>query len=111
MPEERPPFTTGPANLFLPLALVVITLFVWAGFQTFQLARDREALHTVRAGQESKIQSATKVRAQLDTLTRKTAELAAQGNAGAKLIVEELRKSGVTFPPSASAPAPAPPGK
>jgi hypothetical protein len=111
MPEERPPFTTGPANLLLPLALVVITLFVWAGFQTYQLVRDRQALHALRAGQESKIQSAAKVRVRFDTITRKTAELAAQGNAGAKLIVEELRKSGVTFPPGPSAPAPAPPGK
>jgi hypothetical protein len=111
MPEERPPFMNGPANLLLPLALVVITLFVWAGFQTFQFVRDRQALRTLRAGQETNIQSATKVRARLDTITRKTAELAAQGNAGAKLIVEELRKTGVTLPLSPSAPAPAPPGK
>ena len=111
MPEEGPPVVNGRANLLLPLALVVVTVFVWAGFQTYQLVRDRQALQALRAGQESKIEGAAKVRARFDTLTRKTAELAAQGNPGAKLIVEELRKSGVTIPASPSAPAPPPPGK
>jgi hypothetical protein len=111
MSEERSPIVNGPGNLLLPLALVVVTVLVWAGFQTYQLVRDRQALEALRAGQESKVEGAAKVRARFDAIARKTADLAAQGNSGAKLIMEELRKSGVPLPPGASAPAVPAPGK
>jgi hypothetical protein len=91
--------------------MVVLALFVWAGFQTFQLIRERGALRGLRAGQEPTIQEATKVRTQLDSIARRTAELAAQGNASAKMIVEELRKRGVTIDPNAPTVPLAPPTK
>ena len=117
MPDEpRLPSEAGrPAppspNLTLPVALGLIGLCIWAGFQTVQLVRERSVLHGLRTNLEAPVQESVKVRAQLDSIAKKTAELAAQGNAGAKTIVEELRKRGITINPNPPAPAPAPPSK
>ena len=54
-----------------------------------------------RARQEAPIQQAGKVRAQLDSIAKRTLELAQQGDAGAATIVEELARRGVTINPSA----------
>jgi len=55
---------------------------------------------SVRANQETTYQQAVKLRAQLDSIAAKTQILADQGNAGAKTIVEELQKRGVTINPN-----------
>ena len=83
-----------PAVILLTVALVLLT-----GFQTFQLGRDRAALHRLRAGQEPTVQQAVTLRAQLDSIARRTLELAQKGNSGAASIVEELAKRGVTIKP------------
>ena len=109
VPVTRPASFPSQAypSLFLPLAIVVVTLFVWAGFQTVQLVRERTALHTLKANQEPTIQEAAKVRAQLDSIAGRMAVLASQGNAGARVIVEELRRRGITVNvPAPAAPAP-----
>jgi hypothetical protein len=73
--------------------------------------RERNALQTAKAAQEPTIEQAQKLRAQLDVISKKTLELAQQGNTGAAFIVEELARRGVTInpsPPTAPAdPAPA----
>jgi hypothetical protein len=102
--------TAGP-SLLLPVALVVLASVVWAGFQTIQLVRERETLRTIRANQENPVQEATKLRTQLDSIARGTAELANQGNPNAKTIISELQKRGITVnlnnppPPAASQPS------
>ena len=94
--------TSGDARSpFLPLLLLTIALLLWVGFQTTQLWRERSNLQTVRANQEAPIEQSTKLRSQLDSIARRTAELAGQGNTGARTIVEELRKRGITINPSA----------
>jgi hypothetical protein len=98
-------------SAFLPLLLVTLALASWMGFQTFQLTRERGDLARLRAAQETPLQQSTRVRAQVDSLARKTAELAAQGNAGAQTIVQELARRGVTIDPSAPAAPAAPPTK
>jgi hypothetical protein len=90
-------------RLWPTVALLTIALLAWAGFQTFQLARERSILQRVKAGQEAPLQQAAKVRAQLDSIAKRTLELAQQGNAGAATIVEELAKRGVTINPSSPA--------
>ena len=98
--SERP-------DLLGPLALVVVTLVIWLAFQTSQIMSERAALQTASASQETTIQEAQKIRAQLDSIARRTAELAARGNQGAQAIVDDLRKRGVTINPT----PPATPGK
>jgi len=88
------------------VTLLTIALLTWLGFQTFQIARERGALQRVKASQEAPLQQAGKVRAQLDSIARRTLELAQQGHAGAAGIVEELAKRGLTINPNAPSPPP-----
>ena len=92
------------------LVLLVVTVVAWLGFQTVQLSKERRDLQAVRAAQEPTMEQAEKLRAQLNSIARRTLDLAQQGNPGAALIVEELARRGVTIsqgPPTTPAgPAP-----
>ena len=101
--------TAHTPNANLALTLVVFSWCAWMVFQTVQLVRERNHLTQLKASQESALQEATKVRAQIDSITTDTAKLAAEGNAGAQRIVAELRKRG--FKLSADGKPPAPPAK
>ena len=90
------------ARLFLPVALLGIALLLWVGFQTTQLLRERQGLRTLREGQEAQVQTSQKVRASLDAVATGTLKLSEQGNPNARLIVDELRKRGVTINPTAT---------
>lgn len=93
------------------VALLTIAVVAWLSFQTVQQIRERTALQNVRTAQETALERAQKIRAQFDTITKKTLELAQQGNAGAALIVDELARRGVTITPSSSAGPLPPPSK
>ena len=90
---------------FLPILVVTVALLVWSVFQTTMLIIESNALTTNRENQEVQKKNADKVRQALDALARDTARLADRGNAGARLIVDELRKRGVTINPDAPPPA------
>jgi hypothetical protein len=94
---------------WLAVFLLAGAMLAWLGFQTFQLARERSTLHTIRANQEATIVQAQRVRSQLDSIARRTLELAQQGNPGAAAIVDQLARRGITINPAA--PAPAAPGQ
>jgi hypothetical protein len=100
---EPAPSATGREGFgaFVPVLLVTLALAAWMAFQTVQLTRERAELTRVRAAQETPLQQSSRVRAQVDSLARKTAELATQGNANAQLIVQELGRRGITIDPSA----------
>jgi hypothetical protein len=95
-PAERPASR-------LPLALTLISLFIWFGFQTVALTLERNQLSAVNSNFESASREAEKMRAQLEALITKTAELASKGNPNAKIVIEELQKRGIPF---ASGPPP-----
>jgi hypothetical protein len=78
----------------LALTLVVFSWCAWMVFQTVQLVRERNHLTQLQTNQESALQEAAKVKAQIDAIATDTAKLAAEGNAGARRIVAELRKRG-----------------
>ncbi len=99
------------AALFLPMLFIAAGLALWTGFQSYMLWGENRALTAVHANQEPTVQQATKVRAQLDSIAARTQLLAEKGNAGASLIVAELKKRGVTINPNAKPPAPAAPVK
>jgi N-acetylglucosamine kinase-like BadF-type ATPase len=97
------------------LAVFVLTAAMLAGlgYQTFQLVRERSTLQTIKVNQEATVVQAQRVRAQLDSIARRTLELAQQGNPGAASIVDQLARRGITINPTAAASAPpgsAPPG-
>ena len=89
-------------SYFIPLLLIAIALVIWTGFQTIQLFKERKYLSTVIAEQTQTVDQSQKLRAQLDSIAKTTLQLANQGNPNAKLIVEELRKRGITINPGDS---------
>ncbi|MGE5819288.1 MAG: hypothetical protein ACM37Z_14795 [Deltaproteobacteria bacterium] len=95
--EEPLPKRSGASSI--ALTVTIVCLILWFGFQTFQLLRDRGNLGFVKANQESAMQESEKVQVQFKTLLSKIAELANQGHAGAKMVMDELQKRGVGFAP------------
>ncbi|HPP82651.1 MAG TPA: hypothetical protein PLZ50_03680 [Rubrivivax sp.] len=93
---------------FVPLLLMALALLLAFGFQAAQLLRERQALQDAHAGQQQTVDNAGKLRASLDALAADTQRLADAGNANAALLVNELRKRGITINPAAQAAAPAP---
>jgi hypothetical protein len=92
------------SGFFLPMLLVMITLVVWFGFQTYQLAIERGNLKTLQANQDVMFNNAQKMRAQLDAIAAGTARLAQQGNVNAAQVVNALRAKGITINPNATPP-------
>jgi uncharacterized membrane protein len=91
----------GGNSIFLPALILLLALVGWFSFQAFQLFEERSALQESRFAQEQSVLTATKLRGSLDAMARETARLAQQGNPNARLLVEELRKRGVTINPDA----------
>ena len=102
MTEVRtiPAPATNVASAFVPLLMFALTIAVWFGFQTVQLWRERETLASARSAQEKSVEDARKMRTALDQLARGTAVLADKGNPNAKLIVDELKRRGITINPN-----------
>jgi hypothetical protein len=87
------------SGLRLPVILIVVALFVLIAFQTGQTIHDRGALSDLRRSQETTVQEAIKLRQQLETLASKTAQLAADGDEGAKSVVDQMKRQGVALSP------------
>ena len=98
-PQETFPADRGGATL--PMAITLIALLIYFAFQTLQLVSERSNLASVRANQEAALQESQKVQTQFKTLVTQTSELANQGHAGAKMVIDELQKRGVGVPPPA----------
>ncbi len=86
-------------GLEVPVVLVVVALFVLMAFETGQAIHDRRALSDLRRSQEPTVQEAIKVRQQLDTLARKTAQLSAGGDEGVRSVVAQIKRQGVSLNP------------
>ncbi len=82
---------------FMPLLLVTVASLAWMGYQSWLLYTDRQALQAAHVGQQQTVDNAVKLRASLDTLAADTQRLAEAGNGNARLLVDELRKRGVTI--------------
>jgi hypothetical protein len=104
--DEPPPAPRAGSSL--PFMLTLTALLIYFAFQTLQLLTERSNLGMVKSNQDGAIQEAEKVQAQFKTLVGKTSELADQGHAGAKMVMEELFKRGVGSVPAA--PPAMPPG-
>jgi hypothetical protein len=94
--EERDQVLSG---LGLPVSLAVVALFVLMAFETAQAIHDRGALADLRRSQEPTVQEAIKLRQQLELLAGKTAQLAAEGDEGAKTVVDQMKRQGVNLNP------------
>jgi hypothetical protein len=92
---------------FVPLLVFFLAWLAWAAFQAVQLHEENKTLQALRASQQDQMQQANKVRQTLDALALETQKLADAGNTNAKLVIDELRKRGITV----NRPKAAPPGK
>jgi hypothetical protein len=82
----------------IALVLVVMSLLLLVAFQTVEAIQARAGLAELRDGQETPLQEAAKTRRQLEALAAGVVELATAGDAGAKTVIEEMRREGVTLP-------------
>jgi hypothetical protein len=87
----------GAFSPFLPMLLVTLSLLAWLAFQGVQLGLEQRQLKLAQSNLEAQHDAALKLRSALDTLATATAKLAAEGNANARVVVEELRKRGITI--------------
>jgi hypothetical protein len=87
------------SNLNLPLIITLVALLIWFGFQTLQLARERSNMTFLKTNQETAIQESQKVQSQLQATLAKLSELANRGHAGAKMVVDQLQRQGLSFGP------------
>ena len=107
--EAARPEAVKPASN-LPFMITLIALLIYFSFQTLSLLGERSNLAMVKGNQDGALQEAQKLQAQFKLLVTKTGELADQGHAGAKMIMEGLQRQGVGFAPESSAPT-KPPAK
>lgn len=89
----------------LPFVITLVALFVYFAFNTLQMTVERSNLASIKANQEAAIQEAQKIQVQFKTLIGKTGELAEQGHAGAKMVMEGLQSQGVGFAPESGTPS------
>jgi hypothetical protein len=82
---------------WLPVVLVVVAFFVLVGFETGYAIHDREALADQKRSQEPTVQEAIRLRKQLEALAGKTAQLAVDGDEGAKTVVDQMKRQGITL--------------
>jgi hypothetical protein len=80
-----------------PVSLIVVSFFVLLAFETGYAIHDRQALAQQRQSQEPVVQEAAKLRQQLETLASKTGQLAAEGDEGAKAVVEQMKRQGINI--------------
>ncbi len=88
----------------LPFVITLAALLIYFAFNTLQLTVERGNLASIKSSQEAAIQEAQKIQAQFKTLIGKTGELAAQGHAGAKMVMEGLQSQGLGLAPETTPP-------
>lgn len=108
MSDEQTGAGAAHRSAFVPALLLAIAVLAWSGFQTFQLFGERNNFTTAITGQDPQMEQSRKVRAALENIATRTARIARAGNANATVVVEELRKRGITINPDGTTPAEAP---
>ncbi len=93
----------APRSLALPLLIGLLALLVSVGYQAWLLDQDRQQLAQAQAQLQPTVENAQRRRQSLDLLAADTQRLADAGNASARLLVEELKKRGITINPAATA--------
>jgi hypothetical protein len=104
--REQTPEMVAPARPTsnLPFIITLAALLLFFGFQTLQLMVERGNLGMMKSSQDSALQEAQKVQEQFKTLVTKTNQLADQGHAGARMVMEGLQRQGLGAPPPESKP-------
>jgi hypothetical protein len=84
-------------NPFLPILLIGCTVLAWTAFKTTDLQTQRHALNVVYRAQSAQLQSSRRLRAALNRLAIDVKRLSGTGDPGARIIVKQLEKRGITI--------------
>jgi hypothetical protein len=82
----------------IALVLIVIATALMVVFQTIEMVEERSSLAQLYALQENALRQAMNQRHRFEALSSGLAELAAQGDEPARLVVEALRREGLVLP-------------
>ncbi|MEN9629500.1 MAG: hypothetical protein RJA10_2727 [Pseudomonadota bacterium] len=104
---------------FVPLLLGLLAVTAWMAHHAWLLEKDRQQLQAAQATLQPTVEKAAGLRQSLDRLAADTQRLADAGNGNARVLVDELRKRGITIntaatagpAPTAAAAAPTPAGR
>ncbi len=91
------PNSPAAGEWWLPVVIVAASFFVLMAFEVGYTIHDRDALAEQQRLQEPTVQEAAKLRHKLEALARTTAQLAADGNEGAKAVVDQMKRQGITL--------------
>jgi hypothetical protein len=86
-----------PGGWWLPVVIVAASFFVLMAFETGYAIHDRKGLEEQQRLQEPAVQEAIKLRQTLEGLAGKTAQLAADGDEGAKTVVDQMKRQGIAL--------------
>lgn len=89
-------------SAFVPLLLGLTAMVTVLGHQAWQLEQVRRQLLVAREAAAPRLEAANQLRRSLDLLAADTQRLADGGHASARLLVEELRRRGITINVAAS---------
>lgn len=90
----------GARGVFVPLLLVTLAVLGWALFETVALRAAHLSLVQTLQAQQPQVVQARRVSRALSALAGDTQRLAEAGDPGARLIVAQLQKRGITIHPS-----------
>lgn len=91
---------TAPMSAFLPVLILGLVLLGWFGFQAVQLRVERGAINEALTNQEKTVNESKKLRDSFYAIAHGAEQLADAGNPGARLVVDGLKKRGITITPN-----------
>ena len=97
-----------PMSAFLPVMILALVLLAWFGFQALQLRLERDAISAALVNQEKTVTESKKLRDSFYAIAHGAEQLADAGNPNARLVVDGLKKRGITITPNPSPGADAP---
>jgi hypothetical protein len=94
-----------PRSAFVPLLLGLLAVTAWMAHHAWLLEQDRQQLRAAQAALQPTVEKSAGLRQSLDRLAADTQRLADAGNGNARVLVDELRKRGITINTATAAPA------
>ena len=84
-------------SAFVPLLLGLLAVTAWMAHHAWLLEQDRLQLTAAQATLQPTVEKSAGLRQSLDRLAADTQRLADAGNGNARVLVDELRKRGITI--------------
>jgi len=101
----------GGPRIELAVTLLAFAFFVAVMFQGVQLWRERSGMKQLYANQEQVLPDVLKLRDQVNSIAGDVAQLAQNGDAAAKQVVDDMARQGIALRPPATPAAPAAPAQ